>query len=200
SLGAASITADISRNTIANSGGEAIDLSAEGTSTFSAFVANNDLSISAGATDFRAAIANAATTATFCLELTNNFNAAANTTFLVDNNVAGATFQLFQQGNDADAQQAGAGDITLVPQGTCAITINGAASFEANCAKCHTGNGLGLNTRKELIATDVTNATAAEINLQLDTNGSMILEFSPTGRLRLTQQEIDAIVSALAAP
>jgi mono/diheme cytochrome c family protein len=196
SLGAASITADISRNTIANSGGEAIDLSAEGTSTFSAFVANNDLSISGVANDFRAAIAAAG--ASFCLELVNNFNAALDSTFLVNNAGAQADFQFFELGNDNTAVRQAL--VTDVPQGTCAITINGAASFEANCAKCHTGNGLGLNTRKELIATDVTNATAAEINLQLDTNGSMILEFSPAGRLRLTQQEIDAIVSALAAP
>jgi hypothetical protein len=199
SLGAANVTAVVSRNIVSNSTQEAIDLGAAGTSAIATFAANNNLSAST-LTNFRGNIANAG--ATFCLELVNNFNAALNSTFQVDNNNGGAdgAFRFFEVDNDTLAGRLG--PITTVAQGTCAIPLNGAALFVANCAKCHTGNGLGLNTVKELIATDITNTTVAAINLQFGVpgNGSMIQEFAPTGRLQLTQQEITAIAGALLAP
>ena len=193
SLGDANVTAVVSRNTISGSAQEAIDQAAADTSGMNVFVANNNLSNSVGP-DFSAAIVNAG--AAFCLELINNFNAAGNTAFLLANNGGvAADFRFFEVNNDTPA-----GPVipsTPVAQGECAIPLDGAALFVANCAKCHTGNGLGLTTVKQLIGPDITNATPEAINLQLGNNGSMILDFSPTGRLRLTQQEITAIAAAL---
>jgi hypothetical protein len=202
SLGAAAVTAVVSRNTIAGSNQEAIDQSAAGTSGLGAFVANNNLSASGAGTDFSAAVGNAG--AAFCLELLNNFNAAGNSSFLAANNggVAG-DFRFFEPpvGNPVanDTLISRVGPVTDIVEGACAVPLDGTALFVANCAKCHTGNGLGLTTVKQLIANDITNATVAAINLQFAVNGSMIMDFLPAGRLQLTQQEIAAIAAALAA-
>ena len=192
SLDAASVIAVVSRNTISGSAQEAVNQTAASTSGMNAFVANNDLSASGVAADFSAAIVNPAA---FCLELINNFNAVGDTAFLINNGGVDGAFRFFEVDNDIAAGTVGL--ITPVAQGTCSIPLDGAALFVANCAKCHTGNGLGLTTVKQLIGPDITNATPEAINLQLGINGSMILDFSPTGRLRLTQQEITAIAAAL---
>jgi len=186
SLGAASVTAVVSRNIISNSALEAMDLSAAGASPMRAFVANNDLSLNGGLADFRNRTL-AASTATMCTELDNNSNAALNSTFQVENN-SGGLFQLFEGVNDTAVVAVGA--ITPVPAGTCNIALNGAELFKANCTICHTGNGLGLETKKTNIAPDITNRTAADINFQLANNLSM-------SDIRLTQREIDAIAAAL---
>jgi hypothetical protein len=204
SLGDANVTTVISRNTVANSSAEAIVQGAAATSAMNAFVANNDLSASGqNLPDFHGRVVD--TGATFCLELLNNFTAAAiNSTFLVENNGGvAADFRFFEpvagdpEANDALAVRNPPNLFTNILQGGCNIPLDGAILFEANCAKCHTGNGLGLNTRKVLIAKDITNATTVLINDQMVINGSMIQEFLPNGRLRLTQAEIAAIAAAL---
>lgn len=192
SLDAASVTAVISRNTVSQSTDEEIDLDAgttlvTDTSSISAFVANNDLSLSGGgATDFLASTV-AGSTATFCLELENNVSTAGvPSTFQVENN-GEEVFQFFEGvNNDTVANQVGI--ITPTVQGGCGIVLDGAALFEANCAICHTGNGLGFGN----VGPDITNRTAAEINFQLINNPSM-------NNIRLTGREVDAIAGALAA-
>jgi len=185
SLGAAKVTAVISRNTVTASTAQAIDLTAAGASILAALVANNALSGSGGATDFRNAIA-AGGTATSCLELTSNVNATVNSTFRVDNNpgLAGA-FRLFELGNDTLALRL-AGPITNIVQGGCTIALNGAALFEANCSRCHKGNGLGQGN----VGPDLTSATALMITFQLTNNPTM-------NDIKLTPAEIQAIAAAL---
>jgi hypothetical protein len=192
SLGGAIVTAVVSRNTVTQSTEEAVDMEAAATSRIAAFVANSDLSASGAATDFLASTA-AGSSANCCLELENNSNAVApvpvgNSTFAVNNNGTGV-FQFFEIDNDTNATRV---NITPAVQGDCAIPLPGAALFVANCTICHTGNGLGFETRKVLIAPDVTNFTAAEIDFQLATNGSMI-------NINLTAREVDAIAAALLA-
>lgn len=189
SLGAARITAVVSRNTVSGSTAQAADLTANGPSSLAAFVANNVLSGSAaGVTDFRNAIA-AGGTATSCLELVGNVNAAVppNSTFRVENNpgIAGA-FQLFESANDSPAVRVG--PIADVARGACGIVLPGAALFEANCGICHIGNGLGHGTA----GPNITNRPAALITLQLSINPSM-------NNIRLTPEEVQAIAAALVA-
>lgn len=197
SLGAAGITTTLSRNTIAASTQEAIDL---GAGIMKAFVANNSLSASGAVSDFRAANANAS--GNICLELINNSNATAtvagNSTFEVDNGVVG-TFSFFERANDALAVRAPNNMLNIV-EGGCNIPLDGAALFKANCTACHTGNGMNRLVKPELLARDVTGRTAAIINAQFTTtpNLSMIGIFVRNGRLMLTQQEIQAIADALA--
>jgi hypothetical protein len=194
-IGGAIVTAVVSRNTVTQSTDEAIDLQAGAalavdTSSFSAFVANSDLSLSgAGVTDFLASAA-AGSAANFCLELENNVSSAVvPSTFQVENNGTGV-FRFFE-GIDNDSLAIRVG-VTPVAQGDCAIPLPGAQLFVANCTICHTGNGLGFETRKVLIAPDVTNQPVAEINFQLATNGSMI-------NINLTGREVDAIAADLVA-
>jgi hypothetical protein len=198
SLGAAKITPVLSRNTISNSTNRAIDLVANNTSSLPAFVVDNFVSASGVVGDVRALTA--AATSNICLELINNGNATANSTFRVDNGIAG-TLQFFERANDTLAVRV---PLTLpsVAEGACAVPLNGAALFEANCAACHTGNGIPRLVKNELIARDVTGRTAAIINAQFTTtpNLSMIGKFVLNGRLTLTQQEITAIAAALGAP
>ncbi len=193
-LGAARVTAVISRNTISRSSDEAIDmvsgLNAGDTSAIFAFVANNDLSLSGLADDLRATTA-AASAANFCLELINNVNAAAGiaSTFRAEHNsLADGNFRLFELDNDSLADP-NPNPVTNVLQGDCAVPLSGAALFKANCAVCHTGNGFGFGN----IGPDLTNKTVAEVNFQLANNPTM-------GNIRLTAQEIQAIVDALAVP
>jgi len=191
SLGGANVTAVVSRNTVSQSAGEAIDLQSADTSSFSAFVANSDLSLSgAGLTDFLASAA-AGSAANFCLELENNAGSGVvPSTFLVENNGVGV-FRFFE-GIDNDSLANRVEPITPAFQGDCGVPLPGAPLFVANCTICHTGNGLGFETRKVLIAPDITNQPAAEINFQLATNGSMI-------SINLTSREVDAIAAALVA-
>jgi hypothetical protein len=200
SLGAAKITPVLSRNKVSNSTNRAIDLVANATSTMPAFVVDNALSASGVVGDFRALTA--AATSNICVELINNSNAVVlgpgNSTFRVDNGIAGI-LQFFERANDTLAVRV---PLTLpsVAEGACAVPLNGAALFEANCAVCHTGNGLGREVKKDLLARDITGRTAAVINAQFTTlpNLSMIGVFvDVNGRLRLTQQEITAIAAAL---
>jgi len=174
SLGAAAITTILSRNAIANSTQEAIDLGASAITK--AFVANNVLSASGAAfNDFRAANLNAG--ANFCLELINNSNVTAtvagNSTFQVDNGVAG-TFSFFERANDAAAVRSPVNPIlfTTVAEGACAIPLDGAALFTANCAACHSGNGIPRLIKNDLIARDITGRTAALITAQFNPPGT----------------------------
>jgi hypothetical protein len=208
-LGAAKITSHISLNTIINSSDKATELTAAGTSQVAAFVANNALALSQAAPpEFRAL--KSAASASICLELLNNFNVLANSTFRVDNTIGGI-FQFFEpspltapQANDTLAVRVPL--ITDVAEGACAIPLDGVALFEANCAACHTGNGMQQLAKPLLPAVrDITNRTAALINAQFNPPGilpagnlTMIDEFvDVNGRLRLTQQEINAIAAAL---
>nr|WP_318836025.1 DUF1565 domain-containing protein [Desulfuromonas versatilis] len=184
SRGAALVTAVLSGNVISGSAGEAVDLEAQGSSAFKGFVANNDLSTSAAASDLRAAIAGGAT-ATACLELIDNANAAANSSFVVNNGAAEGSFQLFETGNDAPATRLGAA-LSDVPQGACAIALDGAALFQANCGVCHVGNGLGQGN----VGPDITNRSAPQIAFQLANNPTM-------QHIRLSAAEIQAIAEAL---
>lgn len=196
-LGAAKITSHISRNTIINSRDKATELTAAGTSQVAAFVANNALALSQAAPpEFRAL--KSAASASICLELLNNFNVTANSTFRVDNTIGGI-FQFFERANDTLAVRVPL--ITDVAEGTCAIPLDGVALFKANCTACHTGNGMAQLAKPELpLVRDITGRTADVINAQFTTtpNLSMISIFVRTGRLTLTQQEITAIAAALA--
>ena len=194
SMGGDGVTKVVSRNAISGSSDEAIDTEAFATSEMKAFVANNNLSLSGVVPDFRARAINAGST--FCLELINNFNATLNTTFRVENNTGAAgAFQIFENANDnlAVRNPLPPPDLfTSIAQGVCNIPLDGVALFEANCAKCHTGNGLGREAKKLLLARDITGRTATQINAQFTTtpNLSMIETFVVNGRLTLTQQEI----------
>lgn len=186
--GAASVKAVLSRNGASGSAGRAIALGANGTSSVDAFVANNALSASGAATDFRASISSGSTAAA-CLELIANRNGAVSSTFQVES--SGGSFQLFEpdlatsSSNDTPAVRQG--QIEDVTAGACAVPLDGAALFEANCGHCHTGNGLGRGH----VARDITGATVARILAQLAVNPTM-------SGIRLTQQEIQAIAGALA--
>ncbi len=185
-LGTAQVAAVLSRNTIAGSSDEAADLVADGASSLSAFVANNALSDSGAAFDFRSAIAGGSSAVT-CLELTGNANATADSAFRAENNVAVSLFQFFEAPtNDNPAVRIGT--ITDVAEETCDIPVDGPLLFEANCRRCHTGNGLGSGN----VGPDITNRTADQISFQLDNNPTM-------SDIRLTPQEIQAIADSLAA-
>jgi len=191
SLGAATVMATVSRNEVSGSTAEGILLAADGNSSLDSFTANSDLAANGGVTDFRAATT-AAGAASICLELENNSNVApdsnlaGDSTFQVENN-GGASFDFFEAlNNDTPAIRVGA--ITDVPLGTCGIPLDGAELFEANCAICHTGNGLGFGN----VGPDITNRTAARINFQLTNNPTM-------SDIRLTGREIDTIAGALAS-
>lgn len=188
SLGAASLTAVLSRNSVSGSSDEAIDLQTDGTASLAAFVANNALSGSAaGASDFRASVADGSS-GSACLELLNNVNPTANSTFTVANNATNSgTVELFDAG-DNDTAVTTVGTITPVTQNACGVALDGALLFKANCGVCHVGNGMGQGN----VGPNLTNATAATIDFQLTNNPAMSF-------ISLTADEIDAIALALAA-
>jgi mono/diheme cytochrome c family protein len=187
SLGAANLSAVVSRNFITGSADEAMDLQVGGASSLISMIANNDLSAGAGATDFLGAVADGST-GTACLELMNNLNAANNATFSVMNNVTnGGTVELFDAG-DNDTAVATSGTVTPVAQNSCGVVPSGSLLFNANCGICHVGNGLGAGN----VGPNLTNATLAIIQLQLAINPTM-------SDISLTDQELQAISGALAA-
>lgn len=189
SLGAARITATVSRNRISGSTVEGLRMSTGGTSSLKALTVDNALSANGGNTDFRAETV-AGGTGIICLELENNANVSpdsglvGNSTFLV-NNGGGAAFTFFEALNDTPAVRTGI--LTDVLQGACGIVPAGAELFTANCAICHTGGGLGSGR----IGPDLTNKTAAAITFELTNNPTM-------SNIRLTGREITAIAGALA--
>lgn len=184
SLGGASLTGVLSRNSIGSSSDQAIALSADGSSVLASFVANNALSGSGAANDFQAVVAGGSSAGT-CLELLNNLNATVSSSFQVANNGgAGSLFEFVERDNDTPATRLGG--ITPVLEGDCGIPLNGAGLFLSNCAICHTGNGLGSGN----VGPNLTNKTAALITNQLTVNPTM-------SNIRLTPQEIAAIAGAL---
>jgi mono/diheme cytochrome c family protein len=191
--GAAAVRAVLSRNVAAGSAAGAIDMVASGAASLAAFAAGNALSASGGAfPDFRTAVP-AGSVATACLELIGNRNGAGSSTFRVEN--AGGALRMFEPDAASsvanDTAAARLGQIDDAPEGACAVPLDGAALFEANCGHCHRGNGLGRGD----VARDVTGTTAERIEFQLANNPFMS---PPTNPLRLTPQEIQAIVGALA--
>ncbi len=184
SRGPAEVLAVLSRNTVAGSTGEAVDLVADGTSSLAAFVANNTLSGSGTGIDFRAAVAENSA-AGHCLELTGNTTASGLSVFQVMNNALAGLFDFFEGTNDTAALRVGT--ISNVPPGTCGVPLDGAFLFTVNCTGCHTGNGIGAGN----VGPNVTKAPAALIADQLLNNPTMRF-------IRLTPLEVEAIASALA--
>lgn len=184
SLGSATLTGVLSRNSISGSSDQAIALTADGSSGLASFVANNALASSGAPSDFQATVVGGST-AGACLELLNNVNATTNSSFQVANNGGvGSLFEFFERDNDNPAVPAGA--ISLVAEGACSVPLPGAALFLSNCAICHTGNGLGSGN----VGPSLTNKTAALITNQLTVNPTM-------SNIRLTPQEIATIAAAL---
>jgi len=184
-LGAATVSAVLSRNTISGSTDEGIDLQADGTASLAAFVANSDLSGNAGTTDFLSAV-NAGSSAGTCLEIRNNVNGAGNSTFSVENNPTNAGAVELFDGGDNDTPVARVGTVTDVAQNACGVALNGGMLFEASCGVCHVGNGLGEGN----VGPNLTNVTTAMINFQLTFNPTM-------SSIALTPGEISAIAAAL---
>ena len=166
-----------------------MDLAVDATSSMAAFVANSDLSVSGAVDDFRAATQNSSV-ASLCLELINNVSTTlplVPSTFRVANNSGEVSaFQFFEALNDTRTTINPPNSITAVPEGTCAITLPGAALFTANCAICHRGNGLGFGN----VGPDITDAEASIITFELSNNPSM-------NDIRLILPEIVAISTAL---
>jgi hypothetical protein len=172
-LGAAVISALISRNTVSGSADQGIELNAGGTSSISSFIANSDLFGNAGTTDFLAAVPDTAGVSSLCLEVANNVTTdVVGSTFSVSNNALDTGIvDLFDAGdNDSAVGTAGTVDTTIA-EGACGVALDGPTLFAANCAICHFGNGLGSLGG---LGSNITDATVAMINFQRANNPLMV--------------------------